>query len=302
MKKEIITLALAAFALAGNAQILKNDLLKGYKEGDKLEKSVYNEKTAPIAMNTWCGAFSSKPNTNPSPTIGKELTYEGYAEKGPSINIGGYPAGTKGARFSIYSMTDGKQYGRGTFYLSCLVNFSKLGANGMADFLGLSASYVGGSNRANIYVAREGSDRIRFGTSLLKVKAETTMAYDYDKTHLLVLKLDYANQKVSLFVDPELSAEEPAEASCIAEGDAENVLKHAIRAVSFRNRSGFIGNVGNFRWCNSWAGIIQSNEVTSFNRKDIENICWIYQEKGSDFHKPEPFFTYTKFSMRIFFI
>ena len=34
MKKEIITLALAAFALAGNAQILKNDLLKGYKEGD----------------------------------------------------------------------------------------------------------------------------------------------------------------------------------------------------------------------------------------------------------------------------
>ena len=256
MKKEIITLALAAFALAGNAQILKNDLLKGYKGGDKLEKSVYNEKTAPIVMNTWCGAFSSKPNTNPSPTIGKELTYEGYAEKGPSINIGGYPAGTKGARFSIYSMTDGKQYGRGTFYLSCLVNFSKLGANGMADFLGLSASYVGGSNRANIYVAREGSDRIRFGTSLLKVKAETTMAYDYDKTHLLVLKLDYANQKVSLFVDPELSAEEPAEASCIAEGDAENVLKHAIRAVSFRNRSGFIGNVGNFRWCNSWAGII----------------------------------------------
>ena len=107
-----------------------------------------------------------------------------------------------------------------------------------------------------MYVAREGSDRIRFGTSLLKVKAETTMAYDYDKTHLLVLKLDYANQKVSLFVDPELSAEEPAEASCIAEGDAENVLKHAIRALSFRNRSGFIGNVGNFRWCNSWAGII----------------------------------------------
>ena len=64
-------------------------------------------------------------------------------------------------------------------------------------------------------------------------------------------------QSESFFVvDPELSAEEPAEASCIAEGDAENVLKHAIRAVSFRNRSGFIGNVGNFRWCNSWAGII----------------------------------------------
>lgn len=299
MKKEIITLALAAFALAGNAQILKNDLLKGYKEGDKLEKSVYNEKTAPIVMNTWCGAFSSKPNTNPSPTIGKELVYEGYAEKGPSINIGGYPAGTKGARFSIYSMTDGKQYGRGTFYLSCLVNFSKLGANGMADFLGLSASYVGGSNRANIYVAREGSDRIRFGTSLLKVKAETTMAYDYDKTHLLVLKLDYANQKVSLFVDPELSAEEPAEASCIAEGDAENVLKHAIRALSFRNRSGFHRQCGIIS-VGATVGreLLQSNEVISFNGQILKISVWNIKNKVRTFTSPDLLLT-QKYSMRI---
>ena len=36
MKKVIITLALAAFVLAGNAQILKNDLLKGYKENKNM--------------------------------------------------------------------------------------------------------------------------------------------------------------------------------------------------------------------------------------------------------------------------
>lgn len=255
MKQVIFTFILTAFALAGHAQILNNNLLQGYKEGDKLEKSVYNAKSDPIAQNTWCGAFSSNPNTNPSPTIGKELTYDGYPEKGPSITLGGYPAGTKGARFSVYSLTDGKQYGRGTLYLSCLVNFSKLGASGMADFLGVSPNYMGGGNRANIYVAREGSDRIRFGTSLLKIKAETTQAYDYDQTHLLVLKLDYSNQKVSLFVDPDLGAEEPAEASCVAEGDADNVLKHAIRSISFRNRSGYIGNIGNFRWCKSWEGV-----------------------------------------------
>lgn len=257
MKKVIITLTLAACALAGNAQILKNNFLEGYKEGDKLEKAVYGAKDDPMVQYTWCGAFSSKPNENPSPTIGKELTYEGYAEKGPSINIGGFPAGTKGARFSVYALTDGKKYGRGTLYLSCLVNFSKLGSNGMADFIGVSPAYAGGGNRANIYVCREGSDQIRFGTSLLRARAETTMAYDYDKTHLLVLKLDYDNQKVSLFVDPDPAAGEPAEASCVAEGDADNVLKHAIRSVSFRNRSGFVGNVGNFRWCNNWAGVAE---------------------------------------------
>lgn len=256
MKKVVMTFAVAALTLAAQAQILKNNFLADYKEGDKLEKSVYKEKGAPIVQDAWSGAFASKVTEEPNPVIGPELTYEGYAEKGPSITFGGYASGEKGARFSVYSLTDGKQYGRGTLYLSFLVNFSKLGANGMADFLGVSAAYVGGGNRANVYVAREGSDRIRFGTSLLKARAETTEAYDYDKTHLIVLKLDYDNQKVSLFVDPSLTADEPIEASCVAEGDADNVLKHAIRSIAFRNRSGFIGQIGNFRWCNSWAGVV----------------------------------------------
>ncbi|WP_294553436.1 hypothetical protein [uncultured Bacteroides sp.] len=263
MKKIVLTLAVAAFTFAAQAQILKNNFLKGYKEGDKLEKSVYSDKGASIAQDTWCGAFSSNVTKEPNPVVGAELSYEGYPEKGLSITFGGYPAGTKGARMSVYSMTDGRRYGKGTLYLSFLVNFSKLGANGMADFLGLSASFVSASNRANVYVAREGSDRMRFGTSLLKLKAETTEAYDLNKTHLLVLKLDYDNQKVSLFVDPALGAEEPAEAACIVNGDEGNVLKHAIRAVSFRNRSGYIGNIGNFRWCNSWAGITASTEAAA---------------------------------------
>lgn len=256
MKKTVLAIALAAFALAGNAQVLKSDFMKGYKEGDALEKSVYNEKKAPIRMDTWCGAFSSKPNAFPSPKAGSGLAYEGYAEKGASIVFGGFPAGQKGARFSVYSIAEGKEYGRGVYYLSFLVNFSKLGGSGLADFVGVSPNYTGGGNRSNIYVCREGGDRIRFGVSLLKNRAETTEAFDYDKTHLLVLKLDYDNQKASLFVDPALGAEEPAEASCVAEGDADNVLKHAIRAISFRNRSGYIGMVGGFRWCDSWAGVV----------------------------------------------
>ena len=195
MKKTVLAIALAAFALAGNAQVLKSDFMKGYKEGDALEKSVYNEKKAPIRMDTWCGAFSSKPNTFPCPKAGSGLAYEGYAEKGASIVFGGFPAGQKGARFSVYSIAEGKEYGRGVYYLSFLVNFSKLGGSGLADFVGVSPNYTGGGNRSNVYVCREGGDRIRFGVSLLKNRAETTEAFDYDKTHLLVLKLDYDNQR-----------------------------------------------------------------------------------------------------------
>ena len=35
--------------------LLKNDLLKGYKVGDTLEKTVYDDKRAPINVDTWCG-------------------------------------------------------------------------------------------------------------------------------------------------------------------------------------------------------------------------------------------------------
>lgn len=252
MKKIVLTCAMTVFALAAYAQNVTRDVLNGYKEGDKLEKSVYS-KEDPIQQNVWCGAFSAKPNGAPSPTIGKELVYEGYHEKGPSINFGGFE---KGARFSVYSLTDGKKNGRGTLYLACLVNFSKLGLGGMADFLGVSPSFKGGSNRASIYVAREGGDRIRFGASLLKMRADTEMTYEYNKTHLLVLKLDYSNQKVLLFVNPELGAAEPEKADVVVEGTEGTQLKHAIRGIAFRNRANYVGNIGNFRWTNNWAGII----------------------------------------------
>ncbi len=254
MKRNLLAVTLLSLAVTGNAQVLKSNFMKGYKEGDKLEKSVYTDKADAIAQDTWCGALASTPDPNPSPVVGKELSYEGYAEKGQSIVISG-PTDTKGARTSVYSMTNGKQYAKGAYYLSFLVNFSKVGSGKMADFLGVSAAYVGGSNRANIYVAREGKD-IRFGTSLLKLKAETTMAYSMDQTHLVIMKLDYANQTVSLYIDPKPDGGEPTEADCEVTGDAENVLKHPIRSVSFRNRSGYNGNVGNFRWSSNWAGVI----------------------------------------------
>lgn len=256
MKRFAFILASAAFTLASQAQILKNNFLNGYKAGDKLEKSVYNDKKAPIVQDSWCGAFSPNSGKTESPKVGAELTYHGYNEKGTSIVIGGFPEGTRGARFSVYSMTSGREYGKGTLYLSFLVNFSKLGSRGTADFLGVSPTYVGGGNRANIFVTPEG-DKLRFSASLIKLRSEPSKeAYELDKTHLLVLKLDFTSQKVSLFVDPELDTEEPTKAACTIMGDAENALKHAIRSVSFRNRAGYVGQIGNFRWCDSWAGVI----------------------------------------------
>lgn len=256
MKKIMASMALAIIALGSQAQVLKNDLLKGYSSGDKLEKAVYGDKRDPINENTWCGAFTSNPVEGAEgPTVGKTLTYEGYAEGGPSINFGGYPEGMKAARVSVYSLTQsGKTYAKGAYYLACLVDFSKLGSGGFADFLALTPSYVGGSNRGQVYVAREGRDKIKFAVGLLKVRAEAPMSYDYNKPHLLVLKLDYDKNEASLFIDPVLNGEEP-KADAVAVGE-EGALKAGLKAISFRNRSGYKGNIGNFRFAKSWAGAI----------------------------------------------
>lgn len=255
MKQILLSMTLAAIALSSQAQVLKSDILKNYKEGDALDKGVYTDKKEPIKENTWCGAFATNPVEGAEgPTIGKPMTYEGYAEGGPSINFGGYPEGMKAARVSVYSMTSGKAYATGTYYLACVVNFSKLGSGGFADFLALTPSYVGGSNRGQVYVAREGKDKIKFAVGLLKLRTEIPLTYDYNKPHLLVMKLDFDKNQVSLFIDPTLSAEEP-KADAVVDGE-EGALKASLKAISFRNRSGYQGNIGNFRFAKSWAGVI----------------------------------------------
>ena len=106
MKKVFVSMALAVLALGSQAQVLKNDLLKGYKVGDTLEKMVYDDKRAPINVDTWCGAFTTTPVEGVvSPTVGKALTYDGYSEAGSSINFG-FPQGVKGSRVSVYSLVE----------------------------------------------------------------------------------------------------------------------------------------------------------------------------------------------------
>ena len=221
MKRSVLILSLAAFVLSSNAQVLKSNLLNGYKQGDKLEKATYNKADAPIKIDTWCEAFSSQTDKNAgSPITGQELSYEGYTEKGVSIKIGELPENVKGSRFSVYSISEKNDYCRGTLYLSFLANFSSV------------------------------------ASSRLGVNAESFKSHALNKTHLLVLKLDYKKNEVSLFVDPALTAEEP-QPDVVAKGDEDNnKLKGGIRSISFRNRDDLTGNVGNFRFSSSWAGVI----------------------------------------------
>ena len=111
-----------------------------------------------------------------------------------------------------------------------------------------------GANRGKVFVAREGKDKIKFGVSVRNMRTEGTETYDYDKTHLLILKVDYDKNQASLFVNPELSKKEP-KATLVADGE-ENDLKNGLKGISFRYRRGYKGRVGNFRFADNWATAI----------------------------------------------
>ena len=258
MKKLFLTLSTAAvMSVVANAQVLKSDFLNGYTVGDPLEKIVYSEKELPVSLNTWCGAYTSKPIEGATgPVVGEPLYYEGYTEKGPSIVLGsGFQGEVKGRRFSVYSLTDGKDIKGGELYLSFLVDFSRIGSKKMSQLVGFCSSYNGGGNRGTVYVKRDESDKNLFywGVRLSEEIAECPQSFQMDRTYLVVLKLDYNNQCASVFVDPDLTSSEPE--ALVTVKAVEKELKHSIRGINLRDGNHYEGNLGNFRITRTWQSL-----------------------------------------------
>lgn len=252
MKKVLLALALVASASLSNAQVLRNNFLNGCNEGEPVEKAAYTAKKAPINKDVWSAAFSEKePYIGESPVAGKELSYKGYNEKGLSITMGGLPEGAN-FRPSIYGLESGRTYSTGTYYLSFLVNFSKFKSKGNIDFISTITNHAVGVSRGFIFASNQGN-KLKFGVGIHKQRAATTTIYDLNATHLIVLKIDFDKGQASLFVDPELKDKEPVANAVATE---EGALKAGIKGIMFKNRNNYAGNIGNFRFTDSWAGVI----------------------------------------------
>lgn len=64
MKKILLFVIMVVMTFTIDAQLLRNDFLKGYKLGDKLEKGVYTGNRDKPRFNTWYGAYN--PEIDPS--------------------------------------------------------------------------------------------------------------------------------------------------------------------------------------------------------------------------------------------
>ena len=171
------------------------------------------------------------------PVIGEPLSYKGYNESGPSINLAGEGQLN---RVSVYPLTkSNKEYARGAYYLAFLVNFEKLGSTKFYDFAGLDINPLSRAVRGKVFVAGEGKDKIKFGVAVRTDCTEGTETYDYNQTHLLVLKVDYDKKQAVLYVN--------------AEGDE---LKNGLKSIYYRYHKNYKGNIGNFRFATTWDAVI----------------------------------------------
>ena len=252
MKKMMIAATLMA-SMVLNAQVVKQNLLSGYAVGDVLEKGAYTDKEDAPKEGVWMGAFTSKEESAalPSPVITEGLTYAGYNEQGPAIQLG-FANGEKGSRHSCCALGDNKK--KGVYYLSAVVRMNKVGNTGDSELFGLTPARTGGAGKVRAMIVRDEENKkvMRWGASLGKKVVMCPQAYAVGETVLVVLKVDYSANSVSLFVNPNLGAAEP-EALVSISSDAENELsKWPIRTLSLRNRNAYQGAIGSFRLTNSW--------------------------------------------------
>ena len=258
MKRIAFFCAALVFALGTEAQVLKTDFLKGYKVGDNLEKQSYSTATDPIYANTWCAAFNTRHTDDmPAPKVTEGLSYPGYPSDKVAIDLTGFPTEVKGSAVSVYSITDSRTlYRRGSYYVSFLINVKKA-PGGLAEVMAADVSYVGNGGRGKFWVKRS-DERGKFVASCGARRAPegvVSKAYDMNKTHLVVLKIDYSAKTVSMFIDPELTDKEP-EAEIVAPQQREGEIRNSIRGLQVRYSRSVNAIIGSFRFANNWKAAI----------------------------------------------
>lgn len=252
-----------AFALLGgmvsvaSAQVISSNLTEGYAVGDTLERQVYQDKKAHAVVGSWSGAFQSKPNELPSPVVVTPLLYPGYPERGNAIRLG-WDKGIKGSRFSCYTVAEDGKLKKDVFYLSAVVHLDRLSSKDDSEIIGLSPNATGGAGKYRIMAHRDSVDSktMYFSCSLGKVVASAEQPFVVGQSYLVVLRVDYTAGTVALFVNPDLTAGEPAPAA-VAMPDEENSTKWPIRSITLRNRNAYAGAVGGIRLTRSWASLTE---------------------------------------------
>ncbi|GHV25450.1 hypothetical protein FACS1894176_03950 [Bacteroidia bacterium] len=273
MKKSIFISAVLAFSLITPSALgfLKNDFFVGYAESDNLEIGQYSSTTQgstnPILLNQWNLSGNTSNQSGSNPKVIAPLSYTGYVQNDKAIEM----KNETGNRISIYSLADNNNdFATGTYYISLLVNFSKLSTT-YQDFFCFDTNYTGNTARGKVAVKKEGESQLSFA---MVVNGSTWQAsakiLNMGETALLVLKYDFTTTTASLFVNPAIAETEPTPDATDDGTVSGSGTITAIRGIQIKQRTAYEGAIGNFRFADTWADAIGYVPTTSIETVAIE--------------------------------
>lgn len=272
MKKNIFILSMLCLSLFANAQLIKNDFLKSYDIGENLEKGIYTFKNEEGKIKK---AWMAKPgNAQPSfntKTIAP-LTYEGYVESGK--NVAFEVEKSDGAHTLGYSLTNTKEYNSGSFYLATMINVSQEGfnvnnANSINCMIGFDIRFTLEVTRGVLGATNNGAEPgyFRFGVASRHHDPSNTVvelsneSYEFGKTHLAVLKYDFVDSKISIFINPKINEAEPLPTAevIMPDSDKKGLAGRGIRAISIKQDGRRSFKLGGLRFAKTWSDAIGFN-------------------------------------------
>lgn len=263
MKKYfILMIGFFVTALTLNAQLIKNDFLKGYSVGEEIEKARYKEGRPgnwdPIKKDQWNLTRDPKSWGGINPNAVEALVYDGYPESGKDVAIE-LPHLNEGTRTTVYSLTrEEGEYGAGTYYLSFLVNVDYVKKTPI-EFLAFDSDFSGTTQRVRFTIKGLTDKTFQVGLNGSNKTEDVVLddtACNYGTTYLVVLKAKFdadGNGECQLFLNPT-----PGKSAPKANITTELKGLKSIKGLTVRQRNDAFGaKVGGFRFTKSWKSIFK---------------------------------------------
>lgn len=283
MKKKLFTLFLV-YACIGqvSAQLIKNDFMDDIAIGEAIEKGYYTADGQPIKQNQWNfsgWAGVTQEVIDASPKATEPLTYSGYIDSGHN-NSFTLLKRSSGSRFTGYSLTDTGQYNEGDYYLSFLIRVHE--STGEHGIIAFDANHTIRFQRVVLFAKpTNGGTQFNFGLSRSQDNTTSssfeTTARNYSTTYLIVMKINMDTGAASLFINPDISIQEPAStvSLTIDLGTGEYSFgTMGIRGITAISRATHSATVGSFRLAKDYSsisGLTTISEIQYIGDKYVVN-------------------------------
>ncbi len=219
------------------------------------------------------GWLQSNNKENPIQVTGTKLSLAGFAS-GKSVKL--TPSDSKD-QDCVHALVDRASDGTvtgittGSVYVATLINvqnvtdqiyFMSFGSSNSSNLLKDGASAIGNNGCSYLIPGDEGKYKIGIGKTSSKPTANTTTEFDYNTTHLLVVKYTLVegttNDTFEAWIDPAVGDAEPsAELSATVAGQAD-IISRGIVGLFLNQATGSVKKspemlVGPVRVATSWA-------------------------------------------------